>query len=76
MKRFAVLVLGSSLIWGSIGFAKGAASVKAIKADRANLVKARAAASARMRADGPTAAQRLADAANLAKARASRARAK
>ena len=71
MKLVLVVVL-SSVTWGSAFAASaksGHSSAKAIQADVANLVKARAAT----KANGTTAAQKSADAANLVKARAAKA---
>lgn len=69
MRRLAVVIVAGSLVWGS-AFAKGSSaghsSAKAVAADRANLVKARAVAVTLPR----TAKQISAADANLIKARA------
>lgn len=75
IKIIGVLVL-ASVTWGTC-FAKGGhASARAVAADRHNLVKARAAATASRAQHGDTQAQKSAAIANLLKARAERAAAK
>jgi hypothetical protein len=73
MKRFVLVVVCSSVLWGSAFGASaksGHGSAKAIQADVANLVKARAAESASRSANGDSAKQASAAKSNLVKARA------